>query len=344
MNGFSVKEGELKPALPYLNNARVILFTVAVNALAVFIFQWGRPITIRTILMDAAFAGVTTSFINVFIVERRLKKMRDAGSFPSEAPIVRQMSRLPQNPLALAIVFGAVFALLTPAFNLLVIWFYEISSFTFERFAVWKALYSCLLSALILEWAILRYVQPECAPPSPAKRSGAEEVKNPLRRISAVKEIYNSAVDDFGFNMIIGLLLGGTVIRGHEVVIMPTARGAIVISGVILGIIVTLRMALPIAKKIKDLRETGELPVAAESKSWTARLPYSPLKFAFALMPPITFSCTAVFWAILTFFGFEELNFFQFFFIRLVFVSLLGKEVLKLAISRYRQPLTKSGK
>ena len=328
----------IRPGLPYLDNWRVAAFTAAVNLFCLFIFQYGREITLETALIDAMNAGIITSFINVFYSEWMIKRLRRAGGLPANVPVIGRMSLLPRRPLLLSFVFAAVFGVLTPLFNLLVIKFYGIETFTFARFGVWKVAYACALSAVILEWAALRYVQPDCSDGAASPQSGTQEVKNPLHRISALMGVYNSAVDDFGFNMIFGLLLGGTVVRGGEIVIPPTTRAGIVISGVVLGIIVTFRMAYPIAKSILALRRGGTLPVMPTADRRVAWLPCKPMKFALALMLPITALSAVTFWAVLTFFGFEELNFFQFYFIRVIFISLLSKCVVRLAIARYMQP------
>ena len=328
----------IKPGLPYMDNWRVVSFTAAVNLLCLFIFQHGREITLETALIDAMNAGIITSFINVFYADWMIKRLRRIGGLPANAPVVTRMSLLPRRPLPLSLVFAVVFGALTPLLNLAVIKFYGIETFTFARFGVWKVAYACALSAFILEWAALRCIQPDCTDGAAPAQRGAQEVKNPLHRISSLMGVYNSAVDDFGFNMIFGLLLGGTVVRGGEIVIPPTTRAGIVISGVVLGIIVTFRMAYPVAKSILAQRREGALPVMPTADRRVAWLPFSPAKFALALLLPISVLSAATFWAVLTFFGFEELNFFQFFFIRLAFISLLSKYVIRLAIARYMQP------
>ena len=72
--------------------------------------------------------------------------------------------------------------------------------------------------------------------------------------------------------------------------------------------------------------------------SW---IPFSPMKFALILIVPIIVFAFLVFWGIMFFFGFEEVNFFQFWIIRLIFITLLTKPVVNLAILRYIQPKQK---
>jgi len=75
--------------------------------------------------------------------------------------------------------------------------------------------------------------------------------------------------------------------------------------------------------------------------SW---IPASPSKFALTLLLPVMGVSLLAFWSIFTFFGFETLDFFQFFVIRMLFVSLLTKPVVRLAVLRYTQPMAGSKK
>jgi len=331
-------KGEWSAGLPYINNLRIILLTVLINLAAVFIFFFGRPLTLSGILLDAGICGVTTSFIDVFSVRSRIQKLRREGLLPGEVPRSRLMARLPRNPLLLAIAFGAVFGLITPLANAAVIRFFEIDAFPFARFAVWRILYSTVLSAKIVELAIFRYVQPDCAGGLDAPQRGTEKVRDPLPRLSTFKQWFNTITDDFGFNLLVGLMLGGTIVRDHSVIIPPTTRSGIAISALILGVIVTARMAYPIAKSMRDAREAGGLPVSEAKDRRVSWIPASPAGFALVLLLPILGASLLAFWAILTFFGFEVLDFFQYFVVRMLFVSLLAKPVVKLAALRYTQP------
>ncbi|MFR5881556.1 MAG: hypothetical protein ACLUEQ_12520 [Cloacibacillus evryensis] len=80
----------------------------------------------------------------------------------------------------------------------------------------------------------------------------------------------------------------------------------------------------------------------AGGRRWRNRglslLPAAPWKFALALAIPIILLSFTAFWSVMAFFRFDELNFFQFFLIRVIFVSLLSKAVVRLAIRRYFSP------
>lgn len=339
LNGDREPHGILRRGLPYADNLPVVLLTAAINLACVFIFYYGREIDLKGVLTDSFYCGVITPFINVFVIGSCVARLRALGSLPAAVPVNALMMRLPKNKFLLALLFAAVFGPLTPLVNLALIRFYGITNFGFAQLALWKVVYSCLLSAKIIELTILRYVQPDCGTAREREQHGAGAVKDPLPRVSVFKEWFNTVTDDFGFNMLSGLLFGGTVIEGYNVIIPPTARSGIAITSVILGLIVAARMAYPVAKNIKAAADAAGPPEAGAPRNrGLSLLPAAPWKFALALAIPIILASFAVFWSVMAFFRFDELNFFQFFLIRVIFVSLLSKAVVRLAIRRYFSP------
>ena len=129
------------------------------------------------------------------------------------------MQKLPRNPGLLIIILAVLFSVLMVVLSNFVIWFYDIQTYTFPRFAVWKVVYSTILSAKILEVIVLRLVQPDCAKEGDPEQTGEDTIKNPLPRMESFKNLFNTVVDDFGFNMIVGLLFGGTIVVGYDVVL-----------------------------------------------------------------------------------------------------------------------------
>lgn len=324
--------------LPYVNRGFIILFVAALNLAIAFAFQFGRPINALVMLVDAGICGITTSIIGVAYTYVSMRRLRAKGALPQNVPVQPLMSRLPKNPVGLIAVFAVVFALIMLALTKATLWFFEISDFVFVRFAVWKVVYSVILSAKIIELAVLRFVQPDCASKDDPPQIGQQTVKNPLPRRSTFKELFSTVTNDFGLNMILGLVFGSTLVIDHNVVILPTTRAGIVISGLILGVIVTVCMVYPLAKQVCMLRETQQLPAREKRSAGLAWLPQTPLLFALVLLLPVMLLSACVLWAALTFFGFETLNFFQFFVVRTIYVTLLSKPVLLLALLRYSQP------
>lgn len=337
------KREKWSAGLPYIDNAWLVLLTVVINMAVVFIFFFGRRIILQDILIDACICGITTSFIDVPLVLCRIRRLRARGRLPREVPVCVPMMKLPRRPLPLSLLFALLFGVITPLCNLIMIRFYEVTAFPLFRFAVWRAIYTCFLSIKIVEFAIYRYVQPDCRGDTEEEQHGSETVKDPIPRISTFRHWFNTVTDDFGFNMAFGLLLGGTIVRDHNVVIPPASRDGIALSAFITGLILTARMVYPIARKMKEGRESGALPLAPRRNGWMTWLPSSPALFSLALLLPITISALVVFWSVFSFFDFDVLNFFQFFVIRVLFVTFLSRLVVKLALTRFTQPMIGPG-
>ena len=132
----------------------------------------------------------------------------------------------------------------------------------------------------------------------------------------------------------------GFLAQGAAMTLAVTAVSVVAgtVLGVIFGVIITFMMVWPVAKKIKAaLSAPCQPPARAGTVHGITWLPSGPLAFALALLPAMVVLCTLVFVAVFRFSGFAELNFFQFFFIRLLFVSLLSKGVVLLAVRRWTQ-------
>lgn len=332
-----MKDSDRGNRLPYLNSLPSILVVLGIN-LVFGLLQplWG--LTRLSILIDAAICGVITSVISVFMTRHRLRKLAKTGALPAEPPRPKLICRLPKNPWLLSLVLAAACAVLLPLFTELLLRFYGITAYTLIRFLAWKLVYSVLLSAKVGELAVLRLVQPDCLLPGDPKQTGQTAVKNPLPKGETFTKLFDTVTTDFGFNMLVGLLMGGTLIVDQNVVIPPTTRAGIFISGAILGAIVAVRMVYPVVKSIRLLRENGTLPTMPQRNPLVAWLPQKPVLFTLTLAPVVIVLTPILFWSVFTFFGFETLNFFQYFIVRTIYVSLLTKPVVKLAILRYMQP------
>lgn len=331
---------ERRVGLPYANNLPVILITVITNLAAAFLFHFRSGVTLTGFISDAAICGMTMALCDGLYVYYAIQKMRKDGQLPRTVPQSAFMQRLPKSIAGCIVIFAAAFGVIMALFSAAVVWFFDIQIFTFPRFLVWKLVYSLILSAKVIELTILRFVQPDCIKAGDPLQTGTDLVKNPLPRRDTFVHLFNTVVEDFGFNMVMGLLSGGAFVDAASkcVIIAPTTRSGIVLGGLILGLVITLRMVYPVAKQINAVKASGALP-PMERRSWCMTwLPEKPAFFALALTLPTMVLSAAVLWAALTFFGFETLHFFQFFIVRTIYATLLSKLVTMLAILRYRQP------
>jgi hypothetical protein len=94
----------------------------------------------------------------------------------------------------------------------------------------------------------------------------------------------------------------------------------------------------PIAGSILTGMQNGTITAVEKPHPWLKHLPATPWLLALALCFPIILLTTIVYTLILSFFDFQSLNFFQFFFIRTAYTAVLVKGLVKLILLRYRQP------
>lgn len=326
--------------LPYINRLSGISITAILSVVSIFIFKMNREMEFAQIIVDAAIFGFVTVWINVFVAWYQMRKRYREGRLPREAPASRLVRKLPANPVLLALTLGIVFAAVVPAGVALIMLFYEKQSLGFYGFFAARTIYAVLFSAYIMRVVVFRYVQPGAFAQN-IPQHGEDEVKILLPKISTLREKYQTMLLDFGFNLLIGLFFNGVFIDGKYVVVAPVYRSGILISAIVFSIIVTIQMAVPIASNILSLRESGELAVD-ESRSGLSWLPRSPMGFGCICFLPIAALSIALLWGMMTLFELEELNFFQYYGLRVVTIMLLNGLMLKLAVFRYSRPFKKS--
>ena len=75
--------GALRRGLPYVDNVGAVLLTAAVNLACVFIFYFGRAVTLHGVLTDSFWCGVITPFICVCFIAPRVAALRREGLLPA---------------------------------------------------------------------------------------------------------------------------------------------------------------------------------------------------------------------------------------------------------------------
>ncbi len=333
----------LRTELPYLNNLPMALLVCAINLALAFVFQYGRRLFADDLVIDAAICGVITAFTSLGYARRAVDARRRRGALPAQVPLSPFMQRLPRAYLPLAALTGLAASALMGFITLALLRFYPETEYTFPRFLLWKFIYATLLAAKVIEFGILRYVQPDCEKPEDPPQQGRQTVKNPLPRREMFARLYASVTTDFGMNILIGLALGGTIIQGELVVLMGVARSGVWITGLVLGLIISVLMIKPTLASVQKIALAGDLPPAEKPNRLLSALPLSPCGLTGLMLLPVMALSALSFWAIMWFFGFDALNFFQFFIIRTAYTKLLSRLAEALAIQRYRQlPLPKA--
>ena len=325
--------------LPYVNRPTTIALTLLINVACVLLsFGFRKSITESNFLINIFICGFLTTVLDVLFARLYIRRLRRAGKLPPVVPASRLVRLLPRNGAALVALLGAFFGFASYGVNWALIRFFAIEQFALWRIVVWQALFACALSSVVMQRVVLRMVQPDCAPAEQSKQRGEVEILIPLPRFDALKRWFNTVTSDFGFNLLVGLLLGGVAIREHNVIIYPTKLSGIGFSSLILSILVLLRMAYPVCTSIAGMRSRGELPVVQRASPLLRALPLSPLKLTLALAPLVILLSYGALWGVMTLFDFQELHFFQYFIIRTIYVAILTKAYVALMVARYRQP------
>ena len=331
-----VKQGQL----PYLRRWWLFAITVVVNAGIISIFAWNKVFGTTDVLTDTAICGVTTSLITVPIIAEWIGRMRRAGTLPADVPLSAFIQRLPRRSWLLAALFAVVFGIATPVASWLLLRIYQIEALEFYQVLGLKVAYSLILCEVISRFAVLRFIQPDCATPDDAPvQTGQDKVINPMPRISYFNDLLNDIMAQAGFGLIMGLIFGSVSFTAEKVMLVaPTYLSGIAITASITAMIVSLFFIPPLHRQLWGLRLRGEVPIAEVRNRWVAWLPSNPWLFGAVLLVPLAVEMSVVFWAALSFMRFEVLNYFQFLLIIVLHNTLLFKALVPLIILRAMQP------
>ena len=316
-----------KLALPYVDNVRTISITLLLNVLLTWCFRL-HQYEVRDIVIDAVICAWLTTVINVLIVWRCIRKARSAGAIPNEVPVNKAMMLLPKNRLGLIGVLGTFFTVLCVGINYTVFTWYSFESWTYEQFLLFKLVYSLILSERIVSLCILRLVQPDCEKPKVDPITViAQPIKNPLPSISGIRELFSTISVNLILQLYSNPYIDKYTIDGDRSIIMEGTIASAVTCFIVIGIITkTLDMA----------RVNGEFNVP--QNRFLTLLPRNRWLFALIcalITAPIT---GLLFISLFKFYGFTSWTFYEFLWIKTVYLLVLGKILVAIALRRFTQP------
>ena len=324
-----------RASLPYLNGGKLIALTIGVNVLCAFFF-WHAGFGLKALLEDTVCCSAITAFLDVFAVAHLIGGRRLSGEIPPH----RLIRLLPRSRFGLSAVLALTAAAAMCGVNGGLFRFYALQSLSLTQFLFWKAIYSLVLSSWLVKLAVFRLIQPDDGTAASPDAIRGEEVQNPLPRIGWFAAFLKGMVFDFGFNVACGMLFGGTVIRGAEVVLTPIpCRGTgMLIATALTGIIVAFFVIPSVAAGVTAALRSGSVPPLETRSRFFAAVPRNRWLLTLFLLPFFVLMTILVCGGVFLLFGFERLNFFQFYLIRAIYVSLLCKALAPFIIRRYRQP------
>jgi len=315
-----------KTPLPYIDNAKAIAVTLLLNLLLPWIFRLDRY-EAGDIVVDAVICALLTTVINVWIVWHCVRKARAAGVVPNEVPVSKLMMCLPKNRLGLMAVFGIFFAVLCVGINHTVFTWYGFEHWTFGQFLLYKLVYSLILSERIVSLCILRLVQPDCLAAPTAEATTMQPIKNPLPSLSGLHGLFSNISANLALQLFFNPTVGAYTIGGDRSIIMEGIIGSVITCFIIVGLMTkTLDMA----------RANGEINVPPNR--WLTLLPKNRWLFAFLCSLAAAPIGAALFVALFRFYGFESWTFYQFFWVKMAYLIVLGKILVAITLRRFTQP------
>jgi len=325
--------------LPYVNNAKAVFVTLALNLLAVLLLTRGG-VGVTEVMLDAVLTVIATTVINFLIVYPQLKRLRAAGQLPQHLPPSRLMQKLPQNPILLGVICVILFSVLMLALNWMILTFFGISQLALLPWLVYKLIFAAVLSIKIVDFIIYRYVQPDWAvaplgidgePIDPAT------VRRPLPKVSLAKELFTGITTNVLLNLVIGTLLGGALLHADgSMTLLPTTVEGIGISGLIFGLIMGTLISRAVLKGVRQAiwAQGPDALTAASSNRWFTWLPTRTIPLMIiTVLATMLFSMVAL-PTILRVFNKPFLNFLQFSVLITIYSTLLGRPIAYLLTKR----------
>ena len=316
-----------KASLPYIDNAKAVAITLLLNLLLPWIFRIDMY-EARNIVVDAVLCALITTAINVFTVWHFVRKAYAAGTVPSVVPVSKFMMRLPKNRLGLMVVFGTFLAGLCAGANHAVFTWYGFESWTFEQFLLYKLVYSLILSERIVSLCILRLIQPDCRKSNGEAATGpGQPIKNPLPSLSGIHGLFSNVSANLALQLYFNPYVGEYAIGGDRSIIIEGIIGSAITCFIVIGLVTkTLDMA----------RANGEVNVPLNR--WLTFLPKNRWLFAFSCVFVAAPVGVSIFVVLFQFYGFESWTFYEFFWVKMAYLTILGKTLVAITIRRFTQP------
>jgi hypothetical protein len=259
---------------------------------------------------------------------------------------------MPVNPVALGAIGAALFIVITVAINWMVLHFIGVDALSFTGWLVYKLIYSTMLSIKITEFVVYRYVQPDwvgaarIGDAADSPDATTNPVRPPMPKISTFTAFFGSVATNLAMNIVMGLLLGGTVITADKVVaLVPTMRATIWISGLafglITGLLVTLGAVRVARPMILNAVADPAVVAAAEPPKPDRRFTWMPRKTAglIAVICPVVMVASALaLWGILRLLNLDAINFIQYSVLVTVWAAIVAKPLTWVLTKRLSQP------
>ena len=314
-----------KTSLPYIDNAKAVAVTLLLNLLLPWIFRLDRY-EAQDIIIDAVICALLTTIINVLVVWHFVRKAQVAGAIPHEVPISKFMMRLPKSRLGLMAVFGTFFAVLCAGINYTIFTWYGFESWTFGQFLLFKLVYSLILSERIVSLGILRFVQPDYWE-SKGEAATTQPIKNPLPSISGIQMLFSNISANLALQLFFNPYIGKYTIGGDRSIIVEGIIGSAITCFIVVGIV---------ARTLDMARANGEINVPPNR--FLMFFPRNRWLFALLCACVAGPIAAGLFVGLFRYYGFSSWTFYEFFWIKMAYLLILGKILVVFTLLRFTQP------
>lgn len=318
-------------ALPYIDNAKTVAVTLLLNLLLAWLFRLNQY-EARDIVVDAVICAWLTVVIDVMVVWHCVKKARAAGAVPQEVPVSQLMMRLPKNRFGLIAVLGVVFTALCVGINHTVFSWFGFESWTFGQFLLYKLVYSLILSERIVSLGILRLVQPDCRQPddvhtTPIAQPVAQPIKYPLPGLNGIRELFSTVSANLAIQLFFNPYLGEYTFGGAR---------SIIAEGVIASAVTCFIVVGMLTKTLDMARANGEFHVPPNR--WLMIWPKNRWGFACLCTLAAAPIAATVFVTLFQLYGFTSWTFYEFFWVKMAYLTALSRILVAATIRRFTQP------
>lgn len=121
--------------------------------------------------------------------------------------------------------------------------------------------------------------------------------------------------------------------------IFPMTKEAIPISALIYAVMVFFMLVIPVTKLAIEAKQAGELPTDnIKPSAFFRKLPDNPYLLSACWFILMLLFTLVFFYGVFGMMHWDQLNFFQFFVVRLCLIKILAKIIFSLSFLKYAQP------
>lgn len=330
--------------LPYLNSMKLVLLTVALNLVCAFFFQFSLTNMLRLQMeIDGALSGALTALINTVVIYTIMSRRRAQGIVARQVPLSQGMQKLPASLGGLVAVNVVLFGAVGYGLSALFLRFFAVQILSVPHWLVLKLIFVCVLSAKIIEFVVLRLVQPDWQESyrATAQTKFQDQVRNPLPSGATAIACYKAVAANIAMNIVMGYLMGDVRLQMDQtLVVQPTNSIGMGITGIILGGLTAYLVTSSVLQELPSWHaawseeEWARVSATQKGEFWLRLLPHRniPLRITVCVLSMLV--SALILPQLMRIIERPELNFLQFCVLITLYGSVLSKVLASLLVAR----------